>query len=103
MNHIQALKISKSYAVPSWQITWSITKHTLNLEAIIDKHKYETGSLSLPPTELGKCKDWCLQNGDGVYGFNACWEIRRVKDSLNLIDIVNSKIEPYAVQREAQE
>lgn len=103
MDYIQALKASKNYAVPSWKITWSIRKHTLHLEAVIDKHKYETGALVLPPTELGKCKDWRLQNGDGVYGFEACWEIRRVKDMLNLIQIVNSKVQPYAVQRETQE
>ena len=103
MNYIQALKTSKTYAVPSSQINWSMTRHTLNIETVIDMGKHDAGGLDLPPTELGQCKDWCLKHGDGVYHFSASWEIRRVKDSLNLIDIVNSKIEPYATLRETLE
>jgi hypothetical protein len=103
MSYIQVLKTSKSYAVPFVQITWSISRHTLNLEAVIDVQKHDAGGLDLPPTELGQCKDWCLKRGEGVYDFSACWDIRRVKDSLHLTEIVNSKIEPYAAHREPSE
>ena len=99
MDYVQILKTKRNYIVPSFQIMWSISKHTLRLEAVIDVQKHDEGDLSLPPTEFGHCKDWCLTHGDGVYGFSACWELRRVKDSLHLIGKVTANLEPYAVER----
>jgi len=98
----QSLKNDKEYTVPGKCIYWILGKHTLDLEVILDWAKYEGGGLSLPPPQLGICKDWHFEisDTDSTGSFSASWSIRRVKDKLELIDNVNETITPYAIDED---
>ena len=95
----QILKNEKQYIVIGKHITWNIGSSTLNLEVKLDWIKYEMGGLTLPPVELGRCKDWHFEiSDDELTGtFIASWVIRRVKDKLNLVNYINENIKPFAL------
>ena len=98
MNYMQEFRINKKYSVPFHYINWSINKHTLDLEAIIDLEKYDNEDIIFPLKEW-KCKDWCFKIGGDIYNFIASWDIRRVKDNLEIMERVNNNIKPFIVQR----
>ena len=103
MDCIKGLKASGRYTVPFHEITWKTRKHVLDLEAIISKETYDSEDcdLVLPPTELGQCKDWCIKHDGDVYRFTAEWDIRRVRDNLEPINTVNSKLMPCVIKYNA--
>jgi len=92
----------KKYTVPGKCITWSISRGTLDLNVILNWVKYESGELLLPPIELGYCKEWHFELSDNISSvkFIAKWAIRSVKDKLQLIDVINENIIPYALNLE---
>ena len=94
----QALKHNKEYSVPNKCIYWTVGKRTLDLKVELDWVKYEGGGLTLPPDELGTSKDWRFQLSETALTgtFYASWSLRRVKDKLGQIDIINEKIAPFA-------
>ncbi len=96
----QTLRNNKEYKVPGKQIIWNVGIHAMDLEVGLDWDKYEGGSLILPPFEMGRCKDWHFElSDDATTGtFVASWAIRRVKDKLKLVDSINEKIKPFALE-----
>ena len=94
------LKNDKEYKFPGKKITWTINNLSLFLEVEIDWVKYITGETTLPPDEIGRCTNWHFQLSDdgAISTFVSSWDIRRVKDKLNLIDSINEKIMIYAME-----
>lgn len=99
MNEI--LKQNKAYKVPTKSINWNIDKHnyTLNLTVKIYWNMYQLSEIKLPPTELGIAKEWKFQvdEENDIATFIASWYIRRVKDKLENIGIINNNIYTYAI------
>lgn len=97
----EALKQNKAYKVPTKSITWNIDrhKHTLNLTVKIYWNLYQVSENKLPPTELGITKEWKFQVNEenDIATFIASWDIRRVKEKLENIAIINDNIFTYAV------
>jgi len=95
----QALKNNKEYKFPGKQLHWDVGSHTLDLEVELDWEKYENSEFTLPPKELGRCKDWHFELSDDetTATFIASWTIRRVKENLNKIDSLNDLIAPLAL------
>lgn len=92
----QKLKHNNKYTVPGKCIYWTVNKHTLNLKIVLNYTKYESGGLTLPPVQLGKCKDWHFELSENTSIFTSIWDIRRVKDKIELIENINEMIIPYA-------
>ena len=99
MLDIEILKQYKMYKVPTKSIIWTIDKHTLNLKIKLYWNIYESSEIKLPPKELGTCKDWKFQFNDenGVATFIASWDIRRIKEKLDRVSIINENILTYTL------
>lgn len=101
MTITKALKDTKIYVVPEKEIVWDIDCHKLRLSVKLFWEKYEKAGLKLPPEELGRCKDWYvkLTNNTEIKTFVAIWDIRRIKNIIENIDIINQNIKLYAVNK----
>jgi len=76
---------------------WSAsTRYKIRLRVILDWVKYEQGNLTLPPPELGNCKEWRFEIAEDQLSalFTATWERRMVPQGVSLEEISNS-IDPY--------
>ena len=94
------LKKDKEYKFVGKKITWSIVNNNLFLEVEIDCVKYNESGITLPPEELGRCINWHFELlNDSITSMFVCnWDLRRVKDKLNLIDSINEKIHIFAIK-----
>ena len=94
------LKNDKEYKFLGKKITWSIINNNLFLEVEIDCAKYNESGIKLPPEELGRCINWHFEllNNSITSMFVCNWDLRRVKDKLNLIDSINEKICIFAIK-----
>ena len=95
----ETLKQNKTYKVPKKSIIWTINKHTLNLTTKIYWNMYQISDIILPPLELGVIKEWKFQVNEkiDIATFTASWDIRRVKDKLEIISTINDKLIKYTV------
>lgn len=95
----ETLKQNKTYKVPAKSIIWTIKKNTLILITKIYWNMYQISDITLPPTELGVIKEWKFQINEknDIATFTASWDIRRVKDKLEIINIINNNIFKYCV------
>lgn len=101
MTITKVLKDTKIYIVPEKEIIWNIDCHTLKLSVTLFWDKYEKSGLKLPPEELGRCKDWYVRftNNSAIKTFVATWDIRRIKNNMENIDIINENIKLYAINK----
>jgi hypothetical protein len=95
---LHSLKNNKEYIVPNKCIHWTVGKHTLDLKVVFDLNKYEQSKLILPPKQMGICNNWHFELFDKnrTTIFTASWDIRRIKDKLEIIDNINEDIIPFA-------
>ena len=96
---LHSLKNNKEYAVPNKGIYWSLGKHTLDLRVVFDLNKYEESKLLLPPQHMGVCNNWHFElfDNEKITIFTASWDIRRVRDKLEIINTINDDIILFAV------
>ena len=81
------------------KINWSSTRYKLRLQVTLDWEKYKKGGLTLPPVELGRCKEWRFEiaTDQKSANFLATWERRMVNSSIKLMD-VTATIQPYVLK-----
>lgn len=81
------------------KINWSSTRYKLRLQVTLDWNKYKGGDLTLPPVELGRCKEWRFEiaTDQKSANFLATWERRMVDSSIKLEDITDT-IKPYVLE-----
>jgi hypothetical protein len=67
---------------------WTTTKFNLKLSIKIDLEKYNNQTYTLPPKELGLCKNWRFEKIDEKYTlFWAIWDLRQINNEIKLDDI----------------
>ena len=79
-------------------IDWTSTRYKLRLRVTLDWDKYENGSISLPPKELGRCKEWRFEIATDQKSavFSGTWERRMVTPGVDM-DKINEYIQPYTL------
>lgn len=79
------------------KMLWSTTKFSLQLRCRIDLNKYNNQSFSLPPEELGICKNWRFESiNDNESIFFAIWDLRQINRSIN-IDTITQKLSDFII------
>ena len=79
-------------------MTWTVTKYTIQLKCKIDLEKYNKQSYTLPPKELGICKQWRFETiNENESLFWALWDHRQINRNINMDDI-SEKISEFVIQ-----
>lgn len=79
-------------------IDWTSTRYKLRLRVTLDWDKYENGSISLPPKEIGICKEWRFEiaTDQKTAVFSGTWDRRMLKPDADM-DKINACIQPYTI------
>lgn len=77
---------------------WSVSKYIIELKCKVDLTKYNNQSYTLPPKELGICKQWRFETVNTNESlFWAVWDRRQVNRDINT-DLISKKISNFIIQ-----
>lgn len=77
---------------------WSVSKYIIQLKCKVDLKKYNNQSYTLPPKELGICKQWRFETLDtNETLFWAVWDRRQLNRDINT-DLISKKISNFIIQ-----
>lgn len=79
-------------------MTFNVNNYTIQLKCKIDLEKYNKQSYTLPPIELGICKQWRFETiNDNESLFWAIWDRRQINRNINM-DNICEKISDFVIQ-----
>jgi len=78
-------------------VTWTQTRFRLGLCVTLNWKRYQESPLTLPPQELGRCREWRFEvsTDETSATFVASWDLRMVNRDIPL-ETITERVKHYA-------